>query len=96
MPIAICPVPDGIMLAPILERISRPNRPVCDRLHGAPTAKMLGVFSQCKRSFMALNRPNAMSAKRSRSGGKRTQLGHRLKTESDPTRKWRVHRSDRK
>jgi hypothetical protein len=52
MPIAICPVPDGIMLAPILERISRPNRPVCDRLHGAPTAKMLAVFSQCKRSFM--------------------------------------------
>jgi hypothetical protein len=33
------------MSAALSRTISRPNRQVCDRLHGGPTAKRLAVFA---------------------------------------------------
>ena len=37
--------PNEIMLAAMSERISRPDRQVCDRLYVGPTAKMLAAFA---------------------------------------------------
>jgi hypothetical protein len=50
IPIAICPLPNGIMLAAISERISRPDRQVCDRLHAGPTTKSLLLLLRVRAS----------------------------------------------
>jgi hypothetical protein len=38
------------------ETISRPNRPVCDRLHGGPTAKLQAIFAAVREAVAGTSR----------------------------------------